>query len=186
MVKALWHRPASLRSECLTFIGSLERKLIYARLTSLHYKYITHLYMYRYISVLLGGKLREAFMSAFIQAQSSSYMDDLTYSKRNGLNLFEGNWKISLTGALIMVYQLPWFWYGWPPTFTWPRTWWKLTRFSQEPHLSYLLFSPIKASTPDGHREHGNLGTGQSTRTFLLDFTPLQVDCSGFPTCTTA
>ena len=65
--------------------------------------------MYRYISVLLGGKLREVFMSAFIQAQSSSYMDDLTYSKRDGLNLFEGNWKSSLTGALIMVYQLPWF-----------------------------------------------------------------------------
>lgn len=66
VVKALWHRPASLRSEYLTFIGSLERKLIYARLTSLHYKYITHLYkyfmhicMYKYISVLLGGKLRE-------------------------------------------------------------------------------------------------------------------------------
>ena len=44
-------------------------------------------------------------MSAFIQAQSCSYMDDLTYSKRDGLNLFEGYWKISLTGALIMVFE---------------------------------------------------------------------------------
>ena len=119
VVKALWHRPASLRSEYLTFIGSLERKLIYARLTSLHYKYITHLYMYRYISVLLGGKLREVFMSAFIQAQSSSYMDDLTYSKRDGLELI---WRKLDNFTL----------FGWMPWHFLDQEH-ELTRFSQNP-----------------------------------------------------
>ena len=64
-----------------------------------------------------------------------------------------------------MVHLLSWCLYGWPQTFSWPRTWVELTRFSQNPTYPIRPIRPAPPAPLDLHRQSMANSGHQSTTT---------------------